>query len=499
MFVWGKDARDDLYKIIDNLLTEYNDELERAKKAMIKYTTWSEVASIVGAGWDALQLGLGIVAFFIDPTGIAKFLIITDMIWSGINLASGGDTVDLVLRTIFPEAETVNDLHAYVGMLKQLRTELKTNPTTSEAEIVRIDSYYEFDPVEDYCYEDISVNYSFDSSSIAYDYYIEESQSGSYFHGRTYPLFDFEESMQNARDRKFYIEYPDVNTGGENMYLPNVYKDLNIGEYHWYYFVAPETANYEFKSIIVNAGSENLDTFGELFTSIVPGRSIEGRLDYDDNHGDGDNFSIIAKLEKGHKIFVRVRGTNWDTFGRYALSISKSSDASLYFDTLNAQRLDFSRTYNTEPENTTVCLTDETPLYTERVRCACISWENKKYLTLSAKSRAINTAYLSFNFVLPIENLSFDIGLWSKDEYLTGNTNSKIRLFVDYDQNGCNWVEFHNFDILSMSKDKDSLDSYNFKFDFPVYKVKFLVETNLTNIGANKGRVVLDSIAISYR
>lgn len=39
----------------------------------------------------------------------------------------------------------------------------------------------------------------------------------------------------------------------------------------------------------------------ELFNEIVPARETNGRLAYDDDHGEGRNFSIVYSMLKGQQ------------------------------------------------------------------------------------------------------------------------------------------------------------------------------------------------------
>ena len=102
----------------------------------------------------------------------------------------------------------------------------------------------------------------------------------------------------------------------------------------WYKFTAPVTANYRFES------SGNVDTYGELFSRIVPDGTTYDRVTYNDDGGPSSNFSISYSLNKDDVIYVRVRGYNYTKTGTFSIKVSinateLTSDSS-YSNTLTA-------------------------------------------------------------------------------------------------------------------------------------------------------------------
>lgn len=96
----------------------------------------------------------------------------------------------------------------------------------------------------------------------------------------------------------------------------------------WYKFTVPFTADYIFESY----GS--VDTYGELFSRIVPDGTTYDRIAYNDDSGSGRNFFIKHNLEKGDVIYVRVRGYGSTSTGAFSFKISIDATT---LDTANPQ------------------------------------------------------------------------------------------------------------------------------------------------------------------
>ncbi|MDR1697545.1 MAG: hypothetical protein LBR37_01330 [Erysipelotrichaceae bacterium] len=130
---------------------------------------------------------------------------------------------------------------------------------------------------------------------------------------------------------------------------------------------------------------------------------------------------------------------------------------------------------------------------TKRLRCSYI--ENE-FLVLSPKRSGAGTAYLEFDFGTDINNIEFDISMWSASEGVSDN-DTTIKL--QYKDTNGNWVTSRQFSINSMSKDRlamnhysiDLLNGYNFG-------IRFITETIIPIGSSNKGRVVLNNITINY-
>lgn len=103
----------------------------------------------------------------------------------------------------------------------------------------------------------------------------------------------------------------------EQMSLSTKYiRELAAGECYWFVFTAPQTATFIFET------TGSTDTYGELFSQMVFGRTTDCRITYDDDSGDGSNFKISYLMNKGDVAFLRVRGYNWDRTGEFMISMS---------------------------------------------------------------------------------------------------------------------------------------------------------------------------------
>lgn len=87
----------------------------------------------------------------------------------------------------------------------------------------------------------------------------------------------------------------------------------------WYKFTAPTTATYSFVS------SGNVDTYGELFSRIVPDGTTYDRIAYNDDGGTDNNFAISYSMNQGEVIYIRVRGYNSTKIGQFSIVVSEDT------------------------------------------------------------------------------------------------------------------------------------------------------------------------------
>ena len=92
---------------------------------------------------------------------------------------------------------------------------------------------------------------------------------------------------------------------------------IRRGEYHWFKFTASTAGTYSFYT------ENSFDTYGELFSKVVPGRSTSNRLAYNDDGNGNGNFKVEYRLSAGQTIYLRVRGYNWTKTGYYSVRVSK--------------------------------------------------------------------------------------------------------------------------------------------------------------------------------
>ena len=91
---------------------------------------------------------------------------------------------------------------------------------------------------------------------------------------------------------------------------------LDCGENEWYKFTAPETEIYHFETMGM------IDTYGEVFSSMVVDGYSSGVLEIDDDSGVANNFKISIELNANQTIYLRVRGYNQDVNGSYSISVT---------------------------------------------------------------------------------------------------------------------------------------------------------------------------------
>ena len=91
---------------------------------------------------------------------------------------------------------------------------------------------------------------------------------------------------------------------------------LNSGGTKWYEFTAQETSTYTFET------TGQVDTFGEIFPSVVIDSSSYGVMFYNNDGGENRNFKIIAPLSAGQKVYLRVSGNVSSATGSFSLTVS---------------------------------------------------------------------------------------------------------------------------------------------------------------------------------
>lgn len=298
-----------------------------------------------------------------------------------------------------------------------------------------------------------------------------------------------ENDLHNALSKNGQY-FADTNTGGdEELLLDNYYvepKNLIKGQYYWYHFTAPDAGNYKFFTI------SQMDTYGEIFEQIVPARSEAGRLAYNDDSGDVLNFSITYSLRKNQTIYLRVHGFGWNATGAFTPMVMFDSPLEEINQIIRPADLGYKNVYVNEVTTDTIELENGFSFNTERYRCGYI---NNQYLALSAKRKDVDSAWVELDFNKNLNSIDFYIGLWSNEEYINS---SNAYILFQYSTTDGKWVDGIEFDLNTISKNKDSLDHFTYTFTSNVTKVRFYVHTNQVNYEKNKGRVVIGDISIAY-
>lgn len=479
LYIWDLELRKQLYEIVKESIEILKTEIGSKERIKADLDITSEVV-------NGVSVVTGIVMTFIPVANIGA------AISFGIGIVSsiGPSLLDCLFETMMPESK-IDEAKEYLTYLQVLAVALECNSSTSNQEVVKIDSLYEIK--SESMPGIVQINYDIDFTPTIQDKYLYDSNiissfsSIAKFNGTVYPLKTLGDIQKARLKNQNPIE--DVNTGGDtelvlNHSIPN---ELSEGEYHWYHFVAPETATYEFKT------DSSIDTVGELFLSIVPGKSTEGILAFDDD-GDltnGRNFSLKYDLFKGRTIYLRVRGYGWKSTGFYSLSVIKRNDIIPISENIDGADFGFHNEYVDNENRTNISLDSGFSFTTQRIRCGYI---NNQYLALSAKCKGAGTAYLQMDFTQDINAFNFGIAIWSEEEYL--NTKSSIVLETK-SKDGIYRV-FYQFNIATMSKNKDELDLYSFIFPQETYGIRIRVNTNQVNYEKNKGRVVLGDMSLIH-
>lgn len=311
LYIWDPQLRTELRAFLTECYNTINSQLQYEQEVLMRWEFFE--GGIGGAGTAG-----GIALSFVKSTSQAVPILNAVFTY--------GPIVFTMAKNIFAPSEqaitTKADLLAYIW---DLRTALEVIETSDANEVVRIASTYTY---SDQYYLGTSVtNYYFDftpSRQSEYLYYPDEISSwntSSIVHGTIYGIIDegdIETAIAHGSNALPDINTSVVQTVNVNSSIPG---ELNVGEYHWYKFTASTSGTYAFYT------EYTTDTYGELFSSIVPARSTSGRLSYSDDvdYPDNPNFRIEYQLTAGQTVYLRVRGYGWNETGLYALRVTKVS------------------------------------------------------------------------------------------------------------------------------------------------------------------------------
>jgi len=97
-------------------------------------------------------------------------------------------------------------------------------------------------------------------------------------------------------------------------------------------------------------------------------------------------------------------------------------------------------------------------------------------------------------FSQDINAFNFGIAIWIKEEYL----NTKSSIVLETKSKDGIYETFYQFNIVTMSKNKDNLDLHSFTFPNETYGIRIRVNTNQVNYEKNRRRVILDEMSIIH-
>jgi hypothetical protein len=479
LYIWDLELRKQLYEIVKDSIEILKTEIGSKERIKASLDITSDIV-------NGVSVVTGIVMTFVPVANIGAAISFAISIVSSV----GPSLLDCLFETIMPGSE-IAEAKDYLSYLQVLAVALECNSSTSDQEVIKIDSLY--DIKTESMPGIVHMNYDIDFTPTIQNEYLYDSNiipafsSEAKFNGTVYPLKTLDDIQKARLKNQNPIE--DVNTGGDTelVLAHSIPNQLSEGEYHWYHFIAPETATYEFKT------DSSIDTYGELFSNIVPGKSNEGFLAFDDDgdYTNGRNFSLKYDLFKGRKVYLRVRGYGWKSSGLYSITVSQTNNITPISESINGVDFGFHNEYVDNENRTNISLDSGFSFTTQRIRCGYI---NNQYLALSAKCKGAGTAYLQMDFSQDINAFNFGIAIWSEEEYL----NTKSSIVLETKSKEGIYKVFYQFNIATMSKNKDILDSHSFTFPEETYGIRIRVNTNQVNYEKNKGRVVLGDMSLIH-
>lgn len=478
IYIWDVNIRTELYDI----MTQWENKLVAEIKTNKELRTKLEFTMDIIDGVNTL-VGIALSVVSMKP----EIAIAVAVGQAGVSPITAA-----ILKTMYPEAWDTS-LDILLTHIRYIKNAIECNASSPSNEVVKIPVTYKYvreNPFVlnasmttyylDYTPEYSSSGYLYDNDTISY------YQNNGIYGGKVYGIRDFED-IEIACNREG-TQLEDVNTGGNTQLIQNVaiIENINKGQYHWYNFTAPTRGEYTFYT------EGSCDTYGEVFSEIVPAHSIKNRLQYDDDSGMDFNFSITRLMNPNETIYLRVRGYSTNTTGSYSLKVEKTGDYELISRQITPENYGYTGTYNFESIQKEVVLEDGYTFLTNRLRCGYITYEGNSYLTLSAKRKDAGCAFLEYYFDEKIYAIDYSMALWSDIEAL--NKNSSIQLQYLDDSN--KWKTAIVFNTNDMSKSKDDLYNYSYDFETPTNGFRFYITTNEVNNDNNRGRVVIGDINI---
>ncbi len=259
----------------------------------------------------------------------------------------------------------------------------------------------------------------------------------------------------------------------DSSYNGNIY----VGQTAWFEFAAPEKGRYSFTSV-----GNNINTYVQLYDG-------NSNLIAEDINGSPIDFFINYSLNKGQTVYLRIKNVISSNAGNYSFVVTRD-----YFsDTVLTTDYGFGNEYCTEETAEDIATASGLEISTNRLRCGYITYDQNKYLTLSANKKGAGTAFLEYTFDQDIKSVDLGIALWSATENITDKS---AEILFQYKNSVGEWVTKHAFSIAEMSKSKDVLDEHYFEFGFKVNSIRIYVTTTNTGGDSNKGRVVLGDLNV---
>jgi hypothetical protein len=344
-YIWDGDTRNDLSDLLFHISDKLSAVADQEKKQIIQM---EETIDVVNASFELVNIAISVGTAGIDDD-------YSSIMWTPAGYVSEilNVEIDQFIKAMIPYRQYTRavDLEAYTSDLAGALEYDKTD--SSDHEVIRaITSYHISDSLVTVDYvigytstDTFSVDFFLgnldgflfsDDTISAYQLVYNNDSTmkvQSYINGKIYVLHDAKDVCDLINSGKFDtgssdpdIIYKGVSSVTLEGSSPGYLGNLDTGEYYWYSFVAADNAYFTFKT------SGNTDTYGELFSSAVPGRSIACRFAHADDGGSGNNFSIQYAFAKGSTVYIRVRGSNWTATGPFAFGMYKGDHFHVYTD-----------------------------------------------------------------------------------------------------------------------------------------------------------------------
>ncbi|MBO7615467.1 MAG: hypothetical protein J6T15_07245 [Bacilli bacterium] len=463
--------------------------------------SYVKVDSIVVTGAEII-----LSVIFFNPH--SQILTTASLIYNAFELGMQiGEFFDLAsfMQSAIPCNEKLNK-ESFKKFLERLMDDIRI---ASFESVIRINYYYSLSQGPGNTFDTrsiaITVDYQYEIKTYR-DYSdidtISSKQEGSYFRGRLYPIKS-KDDMDKAKNHR-YVTYLSENTSQDMTIQDENPYYLHEGEYHWYKFVAPKTANYHFYS--KKNPDFNLDPCGELCTRIYDGQStIRDCLASDDNSLGNKDFEFFYNLLQGQTVYIRIHGVGFKTHGYYSLHAETFSDSPLKVKHISKNDLGFPCSYGGTTSSTKeISYSDGSKAYIKSSRCGTVKDDNNNYfLTLSCLKTGVHEAYIWFSFDKPILRFLFDVSLWGsvekiadgKADFTIGVSDSKDSKF----RFSAELYTAYAIDDLSKNRYKLETKGLSFKEQDHIYGVMVNIRTNIdTTSTRNLGRLVLDNFYFGF-
>lgn len=312
LYIWDTQLRNAIRAWMTSMYSFVNNELENAKRYKIK------IAGLNNTGSDFMT-GASIAFQVLTDTG--KIVSRKTIAIGSYGLSVIPVAYSLILNCFLEEIdEIILTKTNLLNYIRDIRTALEANGQTGD-EVVRI--YFKYKMTSESLWGLSQTNYYIDYTQSPQSSYLYSNDningwsSSSITNGTIYGITKLSDINKAINHGSTYL--PDVNTSTIRTITPNssIPGTIKRGEYHWFKFTATTAGKYRFYT------ENSFDTYGELFSEVVPARSTSGRLAYNDNGNGNLNFKIVYTLSAGQTVYLRVRGANWTKTGNYSLRVSK--------------------------------------------------------------------------------------------------------------------------------------------------------------------------------